>query len=87
VAAHAVAPAPSGSAVSLATVRAGRNACYDRLILDLSNAPGRASHTVGYHTVDGVGTGTPVPVAGGAALEIVVRAHGNPCPWPIRGRW
>jgi hypothetical protein len=54
-------------------VRAGRHACYDRLVIDLrGRAPG---YTVRY--VDAVhteGAGTVVPLRGGARLEVVVKA-------------
>jgi hypothetical protein len=55
-------------------VRAGRHACYDRVVFDL-NGP----DPVGYHVryVDVVrtdGAGIPVPVAGRAALEVILHA-------------
>ena len=60
----------AGSAGELADVRAGRHACFDRLVLDL--AGGTSGYFVTY--VDQVrsdGSGTVVPVRGGARLEIV----------------
>ena len=58
-------------------VRAGGHDCYDRLVVDLVNAPAWASYQVAYGTVRGVGSGQPVPVAGGATLQITMRAHGE----------
>lgn len=66
----------------LTGVRAGRHACYDRLVLDVAGrAPG---YTVRY--VDSVytdGAGTVVPLRGGAKLSLVANApaytaSGNP---------
>jgi hypothetical protein len=65
--------APS-SAAPLYLVRAGRHACYDRVVLDV-NAAAAVGYAVGYATVVREdGSGTPVPVAGGAALEVVIHA-------------
>lgn len=53
-------------------VRAGRQACYDRLVVDLSR--GTLGATVRYvPRVVMDGSGTVVPLRGGAALEIVVQ--------------
>lgn len=60
------------SAGHLTGVRAGRHDCYDRLVLDV-DAP-LTGWSVRY--VDQVvqdGSGLPVPVAGGARLEVVAR--------------
>jgi len=66
-------------------VRAGRHACYDRLVVDLGRSDDAfASYDVRY--VDVVrqdGSGRPVPVRGGAALQVSVGAaaydeHGAP---------
>jgi hypothetical protein len=65
------------TAASITDVRAGQHACYDRLVVDLGNAPGWTSYRVGYGAVLGEGSGAPVPVAGGAALQITLRAHGE----------
>ena len=60
----------AGSAGQLAGVRAGRHACFDRLVLDM--AKGRSGYFVRYvNTVRADGSGTVVPVRGGAFLEIV----------------
>jgi hypothetical protein len=63
----------------ITNVRAGQHACYDRLVVDLGAPPagvpaGRIGYAVHYGTVSGQGTGTPIPLAGGADLEIVVHA-------------
>lgn len=67
----------SPTAARITGVRAGQHACYDRLVVDLANAPAWASYRVAYGTVRGVASGNPVPVAGGAALQITLRAHGE----------
>src|SRR4051794_38702793 len=64
------------TAASITDVRAGRHTCYDRLVVDLANAPGWASYSVAYGAVLGEGSGQPIPVAGGASLAITLRAHG-----------
>ena len=61
----------------LVNIRTGEDPCYDRMVLDL---PGTSALLpVGYHVhyVDALEqdpSGEPIPVAGGAILEIVVRA-------------
>lgn len=65
------------SSATLTGVRVGQHACYDRLVLDLGNVPGPVSYTVSYATVRGVATGEPIPLAGGADLQITLRAHGE----------
>lgn len=57
----------------LTNVRAGRHACYDRLVLDIGDAR-LTSWSVQY--VDQVradGSGNVVPTPGGARLEVIVR--------------
>ena len=57
----------------LTNVRAARTACYDRLIFDLSGpAIGYRVEYVGQVTEDG--SGNPVPLRGGAFLQIVLSA-------------
>ncbi|WP_371494084.1 hypothetical protein OG871_03205 [Kitasatospora sp. NBC_00374] len=61
----------------LVNIRTGAHPCYDRLVLDVPGTS--AAHPVGYHVryVDTIlqdGSGRPVPVRGGAVLEIVVVA-------------
>jgi hypothetical protein len=56
-------------------VRAGRNLCFDRLVIDLGSGRTTAGYDVRYVTqVVSEGRGTPVPVSGGATIQVVVRA-------------
>lgn len=62
-----------GSRGEVFDVRAGRHTCYDRLVIDVSGPAG--GHFVRY--VDQVrrdGGGDPVPLRGGARLEVVATA-------------
>ena len=68
---------PTATSASLTGVRAGQHACYDRLVVDLGNVPASAFYTVSYTTVRGVASGEPIPLAGGADLQITVFAHGE----------
>lgn len=61
---------------SLTNIRTGRQDCYDRIVFDV---PGAGSTEVGYNAkyVDAFyadGSGNPIPVSGGAILEIYVGA-------------
>lgn len=57
----------------ITAVRAGRNDCYDRLVFDVNGAaPGYSVRYV--NTVFAEGTGNPLPVTGGAKLEVIVRS-------------
>jgi len=59
----------------LQNIRTGRNACYDRMVFDLGPAAGRTGYRVGY--VDAFhqdGSGEPIPVNGGAILQVLVSA-------------
>jgi hypothetical protein len=61
------------SGAHLTGVRAGRHACYDRLVLDLDGrAPGYSVSYVAQVTQDG--SGFVVPLRGGAKLQVVARA-------------
>ncbi len=74
---------------ALSRVRAGRHECYDRVVLDINGGAevGYLVHYVPVVTVDG--SGARLPVAGRAALEVVVRApaqgfdNGGHQPWRI----
>jgi hypothetical protein len=58
----------------LYNVRAGRHDCYDRVVFDI-NGPNPVGYHVGYvGTVTADGSGQPVPVAGDAALQVIVHA-------------
>lgn len=66
-----------GSTGEVVGVRAGRHACFDRLVLDVEG--GDVGYFVRY--VDQVvmdGSGLPVPVRGGARLEVVATAPAAP---------
>jgi hypothetical protein len=65
---------PVMSAAPLYLVRVGEHPCYDRVVFDV-NGPEAVGYTVRYVPVVAAdGSGKPVPVAGGAVLEVVVRA-------------
>jgi hypothetical protein len=65
---------PVMSAAPLYLVRVGQHPCYDRVVFDV-NGPDGVGYAVRYvPLVRADGSGKPVPVAGGAALEVVVRA-------------
>ena len=58
---------------NITAVRAGRNECYDRLVFDVNGTP--PGYSVRYvSTVFAEGTGNPLPVTGGAKLEVVIRS-------------
>lgn len=66
-------------------VRSGRHQCFDRLVVDLNgDGPGRPGYQVKYvKKVAYGGSGDEVPLRGGKALRIIVRApaydsEGNP---------
>jgi hypothetical protein len=57
---------------ALYLVRAGQHDCYDRVVLDV-NGPNEVGYLVRYvPVVTADGSGDPVPVAGGAALAVIV---------------
>jgi hypothetical protein len=62
------------SGAPLYLVRVGQHPCYDRVVFDV-NGPEAVGYVVRYvPVVRADGSGEPVPVAGKAALEVVVRA-------------
>ncbi|HEY0454217.1 AMIN-like domain-containing (lipo)protein [Actinophytocola sp.] len=62
------------STAALYLVRAGQHDCYDRVVFDV-NGPTDVGYAVRYVPVVTVdGSGTPMPVPGKAALEVVLRA-------------
>jgi hypothetical protein len=83
--AHAASSCPTGwgslpesgrtsAAGSLTDVRAGRHACFDRLVLDVA-APATAAYDVRYvPVVRTEGAGARVPLRGAADLRVIVRA-------------
>jgi hypothetical protein len=65
----------TGGTGYLDDVRAGRHACYDRLVLDVLGNPSFRSWHVGYVSqVTQDPSGRPVPLRGGAFLQISVQA-------------
>lgn len=59
---------------ALHQVRAGKHDCYDRVVLDV-DGPADVGYLVGYvPVVTSDGSGSPVPVDGGAALQVILRA-------------
>jgi hypothetical protein len=65
---------PALSAAPLYLVRVGEHPCYDRVVFDV-NGPQPVGYTARYvPVVQADASGKPVPVAGAAALEVVVRA-------------
>jgi hypothetical protein len=67
--------APQMTGATLTGVRTGRHDCYDRLVIDLAGRP-TAGYDVRYITPPyrADGSGAPLLVAGGAVLQVVVRA-------------
>ena len=65
--------APTTVPTAVTNVRAGRHACFDRIVVDLSG--GTTGYDVRYVTnVYTDGAGVLVPLRGGAKLQIVVHA-------------
>jgi hypothetical protein len=63
----------SATVAPITNVRSGRHDCFDRLVVDIAGAPG--GYKVKYVSqVTQEGSGEPVPLAGGAFLNVVVRA-------------
>jgi hypothetical protein len=59
----------------LTNITTSRTTCYDRMVFDISGAKGKLGYHVGY--VDAFhqdGSGDPIPVSGGAILQIYVSA-------------
>jgi hypothetical protein len=66
--------ASAGGGGLVTNLRAGQHECWDRLVFDL-DAPGAAGYDVRYvPVVTEDGSGDPVPLAGGAFLQIAVFA-------------
>lgn len=64
-------------------VRSGQHSCYDRLVIDLSGYGRSTGYRVRYVSSVSGPSGIPVPLNGGARLQIDVNAaasdsHGNP---------
>ncbi|WP_410871050.1 hypothetical protein [Nocardia sp. A7] len=64
---------PTYSPATLTAVRAGRHECFDRMVVDLAGpSAGYLVRYVGTVTEDG--SGAPVPLRGGAFLQVTVNA-------------
>ena len=73
----------TGPAGVLTNVRAGQHGCYDRLVIDVAGSPGAAYDVRYVPQVISDGSGLPVPLRGGAFLQVAVRVPaydmaGNP---------
>lgn len=56
-------------------IRSGQHTCYDRIVFDVATGSGRLGYDVRYvNAVTSPTTGLPVPVAGGARLQVTVNA-------------
>jgi hypothetical protein len=62
------------TASPLVRTRAGRHACYDRVVFDIGGTQDVSYHVRYVPVVASDGAGEPVPVPGRAALEVIVRA-------------
>ncbi|PSL53280.1 hypothetical protein B0I31_10970 [Saccharothrix carnea] len=61
----------NGSGGSVTDIRSGRHECFDRLVID-TDLPGGGGYYVTYtDEVTYVGSGTPVPLRGGAKLFVM----------------
>lgn len=67
----------TGSTGEVADVRAGRHACFDRLVLDVDGD--LDGYFVRYvEQLHRDGSGTPVPLRGGARLQVIATASAVP---------
>jgi len=58
---------------TLQNVRAGRHACFDRLVVDLAHAPAFTAYSVHYGTAYEQGSGAPIALRG-TDMEIVLQS-------------
>jgi hypothetical protein len=67
----------SGMSIDNVTnLRAGQDGCWDRLVFDLDGPAAGVGYSVRYvPVVTADGTGDPVPLAGGAFLQIAANVH------------
>jgi hypothetical protein len=69
--------APSGSYKPLENIRTGRHECFDRMVFDVKGGTGADGVRFDVRYVDALhqdGSGDPVPIGGGAILDIRVGA-------------
>ncbi|MGN6753306.1 MAG: AMIN-like domain-containing (lipo)protein [Intrasporangium sp.] len=65
----------SQTRASITGVRAGQHPCFDRLVFDLGRGTGKVGYDVRYvSTVTSPSSGLPVPVSGGARIQVTVKA-------------
>jgi hypothetical protein len=70
--------APAAVSTELTNARAGRHACYDRLVLDITGATQVNSWRVAYvRQVTADGSGAVVPLRGGGFLQITAAANNH----------
>jgi hypothetical protein len=73
-------------------IRAGRHACFDRVVIDVADVSGFDAWSVRYvPAVRQAGSGAVVPLRGGAALQVTLGAvaydeHGDPTYAPANPR-
>jgi hypothetical protein len=61
--------------------RSGQHACYDRVVFDVAKGTGKLGYNVRYVTqVLGPGSGLPVPLNGGAKIQITIDAPSTLAP-------
>ncbi|MFF3326478.1 hypothetical protein [Streptomyces sp. NPDC002889] len=67
--------ATDADAKPLRNITTSRTTCYDRMVFDISGATGRLGYHVGYvEAFHQDGSGDPIPVRGGAILQIYLSA-------------
>lgn len=64
--------ASPGSTGQLVNIRAGRHECYDRLVFDVQGSAPQGYHVSYVDQVTEDPTGNPVPLRGGAKLQVTV---------------
>ncbi|QBI56435.1 AMIN-like domain-containing (lipo)protein [Streptomonospora litoralis] len=71
---------PGSSGAPVRDVRAGRHECFDRVVVDVHGTAATGFDVSYVPEVKAQGSGKPVPVAGNAALRMIVRspAQGTP---------
>lgn len=65
--------APTMTQAELVNVRAGRHACYDRLVLDVADGDVKGYHVSYVDEIRQDGSGFVVPTRGGASLQVTAR--------------
>ena len=80
---------PTMTTAEITDVRAGRHACFDRLVVDVAGSVTGAYSGRYVPAVTFDGSGDPVPLRGGAFLEVITRAPIIPTDalWDEAGRF